>query len=76
MNINSASTNSSEIIARYCDILIKKSVKSQASESEIDEKLSKIVNFSCFAIKFIIPFLDYIIQIYRRQGRISKVLFA
>jgi hypothetical protein len=46
--VNDKMTNpmahSPEIMARYCDVLLKKTNKGGLSELEIDEKLNRMVN--------------------------------
>jgi hypothetical protein len=36
-------TNASELLARYCDFLLKKNPKSALSEDELDSKLNQVV---------------------------------
>ena len=61
---------SPELLARCCDLLLRKSAKNP-EESELEEYLTQIVS----QILYILIVLDGRIQIPGRQGRFPKILF-
>jgi hypothetical protein len=76
-----ASTSKSpELLARFCDSLLKKSAKNP-EENELEDVLNSVVRQCHRSDKRIIthlisplPLKDDCIQVCRRQGRIPKVL--
>lgn len=63
-----------ELLARYCDALLKKSVRG-LSESEIDDKLAAsitVFKVRYFRLLFVVG--NRSIAVHRRQGRISEIL--
>lgn len=72
-----SSSKSPELLAKYCDLLLKKSSKNP-EEAELEDTLNQVVTlfYRSRAIRVFISltYLDGCLQVHRGQRRLSKVL--
>lgn len=69
----SGSSKSAELLAKYVDALLRKGIKMN-EEDEMDKLLNGIVNLLLYVFLASDTYLDDHFQVFRRQGRLSKVL--